>query len=68
MPITQESLKYRADVLKYSGFALMTPLAIFVLTYLTDPEMFFKRFWPANFFIACLMFIGGSRIKMIFVY
>lgn len=61
MPLTQESLKYRAEVLKYTGFALISSLGSSFFLFLTDIASFLERFNPYTFLAAGFFLILGVK-------
>jgi hypothetical protein len=64
MGLTQESLKYRAEVLKYFGFVISSPTGYLLFSSLTDPKYFFEKLNYELLFITCL--ISSIGVKCIF--
>ncbi len=61
MILAKESLKYRAEVLKYIGFAFMSPFSASVFMILTAYDEGVSRFKLAVFIISCVLFILGIK-------
>jgi len=65
MVFTKESLKYRSEVLKYTGFALCTPCGSIVINAFTDKNYLHDNFSMlylfASIIVLCLGYLCIER-------
>jgi hypothetical protein len=59
MRLTKESLKYRAEALRYIAFAFMSPFSVTVFVILTDYQEGILRFKLPLFIFGCILLIIG---------
>jgi hypothetical protein len=59
MNYTEESLKYRANLFKYTGLALVGTPSTIIFWIVTDKTYLSERFSLIGFLIAMLFFIFG---------
>jgi hypothetical protein len=59
MNYTEESLKYRANLFKYTGLALVGTPSTIIFWIVTDKTYLSERFSLIGFLIATLFFIFG---------
>jgi hypothetical protein len=59
MNYTEESLKYRANLFKYTGLALIGTPSTIIFWIVTDKTYLSERFSLIGFLIATLFFIFG---------
>jgi hypothetical protein len=59
MRLTKESLKYRAEALRYIAFAFMSPFSVTVFVILTDYDQSLLKIKPLLFIFSCILLIIG---------
>ncbi|MFZ4085472.1 MAG: hypothetical protein ACOYK1_08080 [Vampirovibrionia bacterium] len=59
MRLTKESLKYRAEALRYIAFAFMSPFSMTVFLILTDYDQSLLKIKPLLFIFSCILLVIG---------
>lgn len=59
MRLTKESLKYRAEALRYIAFAFMSPFSVTVFVILTDYDQSLLKIKPLLFIFSCILLVIG---------
>jgi hypothetical protein len=68
MNYTEESLKYRANLFKYTGLALVGTPSTIIFWIVTDKTYFTERFNLIGFFLAIPLIIVGIQFILGGIY